>query len=104
MGASFQAKDPGILSQQLQVQELVVRFEDKGLYSVSGNVVSVQVSEPVQAVVAVLYKRDSGSPVLSALTTASLSVVSSSVITMNLGVAFASNDVLIIRYIVNESV
>ncbi len=101
MAASFQAKQSGILAQQLKVQELAVRFADLGLYTVSSNVVSVDIGENIDSIVLVTFK-DNSAATNAALVAANLSIVSSTVITMDLGAAFAANDVLLIKYIVSE--
>jgi hypothetical protein len=48
---AFQAKDPSVLSQQLKVQELVIRAADTHLYTVSGSDVVIDIGEDVAAVV-----------------------------------------------------
>lgn len=101
MAASFQAKQSGILNQQLKVQELAVRFADLGLYTVATNVVSVDIGEAIDSIVLVTFK-DNSAATNAALVAANLSIVSSSIITMDLGAVFAANDVLLIKYIVAE--
>lgn len=101
MAASYQAKQSGILNQQLKVQELCVRFADLGLYTVSSNVVSVDIGENVDSIVLVTFK-DNSAATNAAIVAANLSIVSSTIITMDLGAAIAANDVLLIKYIVAE--
>ena len=94
---SFQSKDSKILKQQLQVQEVVVRFADTGLYTASGSVVTVDLGE-THTIVAVIDCDNSAAsiayiPVASCVTT-------DTSVAITRGAAFAANDKLIIKYIV----
>lgn len=96
---AYQAKDDLILGQQLKVQEVCVRFSDVGLYTVASNVVTVPIRETVTDVFLVLLKDNSATPVLSALPTASISITGGGQsIACDLGVAFAANDCILIKY------
>ena len=97
---SYQSTKPIVLNQQLKVQELVVRHADVGLYTVATNTVSIDVGETVSAIVVALLKDNSASPILSALAAASCTIVTDTVITLDLGVEIAANDVIIVKYIV----
>lgn len=96
----YVSKSSLIADQQLQVQELCVRFEDLGLYSASGNDVSVDVGEPVISLVACL-DLDNSSPSCFMIAKSAQSV-SGSVMTVTLGGPFAANDVLILKYITQQ--
>lgn len=100
MSISYQSKDSGILGQQLKVQEVVIRFADLGLYTVSTNDVIVQLGETLNSVFSVLHC-DNSVPG-AALITAANTVVSGSQVTITLAAPFAANDSLVIKYIVQE--
>jgi len=101
MAASFQAKQSNILNQQLKVQELCVRFADVGLYTVATNVLSIDIGENVDSITLALFKDNSAATCLPVVA-ANASIVTSTVITLDLGAVFAANDVVLIKYIVAE--
>ncbi len=95
----YQSTSSAILGQQLAVQEVCIRFGDIGLYSASGSVVTVDLGQ-ASTIVCVIHCDNSGpTAVLNALAS---SVVTSTSVAITLANAFASSDVLIIKYIVNE--
>ena len=95
----FQSKDSKVLGQQLKVQEIAVRFADKGLYSASGSDVTVDLSE-AHTIVSATHHDNSGPTVV--MIAASAIATSSTSSTITLGAAFAANDVLVLKYIVTE--
>lgn len=96
----YQSKDPAILGQQLKVQEVCVRFADVGLYTASGSVVTVDLGEELASVPVVL-NCDNSAP--SAILIAQSAVaVSGTEVAITLGAPFATNDALIIKYVVAE--
>lgn len=96
---SFQSKDQKILKQQLQVQEVLVRFEDLGLYTASGSTITVDLGEA--STVTAVIDLDNSSASIANLA-ASAIVVSGTSVTLTMSDAFASNDKVIIKYIVTE--
>lgn len=96
---SYDSKDSKVQKQQLRVQEVAVRFADKGLYTVSSNDVTVDLGEAA-TIVSVTHHDNSG-PTVSMIAAASIAVSGTSV-TATLGAAFAANDVVVIKYIVTE--
>lgn len=110
MGASYNAKDSTIFGQQLLVQELVVRYGDGGLYSVSGSVVTVNFNEPIEYVACALRCKDA-TPSVELVAQASIVITTTTVpgnfdqpttstssVAFTLASAFATNDCLIIKY------
>jgi hypothetical protein len=100
---AFQAKDPSVLSQQLKVQELVIRAADTHLYTVSGSDVVIDIGEDVAAVVCAIHLDNSAAatsgetgPIM--VPAASLSVSGENITVAS--VTLATNDVLIVKYIV----
>lgn len=59
MSASFQAKNPAVLSDQLKTQELCL-FANDSLVSVSGGDLSVAISEPLNSVLMVIKQVAAG--------------------------------------------
>lgn len=96
----YMSKSSLVADQQLQVQELCVRFEDLGLYSASGNDVSVDVGEEVLAVVCCLNLDASGPDCL--LNDPSDNDASGNVMTLTLPAPFAAGDVLVLKYITQQ--
>lgn len=97
----FQSKDVGILNQQLKVQEVSIRFEDTGLYTASGAVVTVPFNETIVDIVAVVHCDDSG-PTAQLVASASCVVSASTSMVITLANALAANDVLVIKYVTQE--
>lgn len=97
---SYEAKDPLILGQQLKVQELVVRFADVGLYTASGNVVTVDFNETL-ASVPVVIDCDNSAPAAILIAQSGIAV-SGETVAVTLAAPFATSDALIIKYIVAE--
>lgn len=107
---SFQSKSPRVLSQQLKVQELLIKTtEDQNLYVVDGSDVIVFIDEPVENIKCALLVDNSASETL-AIPAASLSVVDSAAYTAGgdmkaiklASVTLAANDVVILKYILSE--
>ena len=96
---SYESKDSKVLKQQLRVQEVAVRFADKGLYSVSTNDVTVDLGE-AHTIVSATHHDNSGPTVI--MIAASAIATSGTSSTVTLGAAFAANDVLVLKYIVSE--
>lgn len=96
----FQSSNELILNQQLKVQEVCIRFADVGLYSASGSVVTVNLYQS-HSIVNVIHCDNS---VPSAVLTAIASCVTTGTsVAITLANAFATNDSLIVKYIVDES-
>lgn len=97
----FSAKSSKVRDQQLKVQELVIRYADLHLYSVSGSDVVVDIEEQVKAVVCCLVF-DNSVPGVVVVPAASLAigngVATGSKITVA-SLTLAANDVLVIKYI-----
>ena len=96
---SYESKDSKIQKQQLQVQEVCVRFADKGLYTASGSVVTVDLGEAASIVSVLNFDNSAPDAIMIA---ASGSVVTGTSVAITLGAAFAANDSLVIKYIVTE--
>lgn len=96
---SYDSKDSKVQKQQLRVQEVAVRFADKGLYTAATNDVTVDLGEAA-TVVSVLNLDNSGPTAI--MIAASAIAVSGTSVTVTLGAPFAANDVLVIKYIVTE--
>lgn len=96
---SYDSKDSKILKQQLQVQEVVIRFEDLGLYSSSGSVVTVDLGE-AHTIVAVVDCDNSAASI--AYIAAASCVTTTTSVAITRAAAFAANDKLIIKYIVTQ--
>jgi hypothetical protein len=96
----FQSKDSAILGQQLKVQEVCVRFADVGLYTASGNDVTIDLKETIESVPVVL-NCDNSAPSAILIAQSAIAVTGSTVV-ITLGAPFAANDTLIIKYIVSE--
>lgn len=98
MPTGYVSSDSNLEGQQLQVQELVIRFADLQLYSASGSVVTVNLQETIGAMVCVLHLDNSGPTCV--LNAAASNVVSSASVAITLANAFATSDVLILKYII----
>lgn len=108
---SFQSKSPRVLSQQLKVQELVIKqAEDLNLYVVDSSDIIVFLDEPVASVKCVMFVDNSASSTL-AIPAASISIVDSSSPYSAGGdrqavrlasLTLAANDVLILKYVLAE--
>jgi len=108
---SFQSKSPRVLSQQLKVQELLLKqTEDQNLYEVDGGDLILFIDEPVFNVKCILLVDNSASETLC-VPDASISIVDSSAFTaggdkkaIKLSTfTFAANDSLILKYIIDEN-
>lgn len=101
----YNSKSSLIADQQLKVQELSVRFSDLGLYEASGNDVAVEMGETVLAIVCCLNLDASGpdcflnDPADNAISDGDSD---DSLITITLPAPFASDDVLVIKYITHQ--
>lgn len=100
MPTGYVSSDSNLQEQQLQVQELVIRFADLQLYSASASTVTVNLQQTIVASVSALFLDDSAVSV--AMISNANRVVSGTSVTLTLAAAFASNDVLILRYIVQS--
>lgn len=99
------------MKQQLQVQELCVSTKEPQLYVVSGSDLIVFIDEAIQEVKAILNVDDSG-PTSLPIAASARSIVDSTAFTAGgdrkaikltgLGSSFAVNDLLIIKYIVQQ--
>jgi hypothetical protein len=98
---AYESKDPLVLAQQLKVQELVVRFADIGLYTVATNVISIDVGETVGAIVSAQFL-DNSAGTMAPVVAANRSIVSNTILTLDLGAAIAANDVVVVKYIIAE--
>jgi hypothetical protein len=92
------SKDSLLENQQLKVQELCLRFADTSLYSAAGPVVTVNLQEPLEAIVYVEHMVNAGPTDM--LIAAASSVITANSVAITLAVPFAANDVLVIKYIV----
>ena len=102
---SFNAKNPLVLDQQLNVQELVIRKVDLHLYSVDSGNSRIEIGEEVLKVVSVLHLDNSG-PACTMIAASALSIITSPLTSVAknaiqiTGVAPATSDVFIVKYIV----
>ena len=97
----YMSKSSLIADQQLRVQELCVRFSDLGLYSASGNDVTVVLGENIEAVAAAMHCDNSG-PSVELVAQADIDLSVDQEVTVTLAAPFASDDCLILKYIVQE--
>jgi len=107
---SFQSKSPRVASQQLKVQELVIKHtEDQALYVVDGSDLILMVDEDVAQVKAVMHCDDSAAAV-ALVPAASVSVVDSAAYTAGgdrkaiklASFTLAANDCLVLKYVLTE--
>lgn len=108
---SFQSNSPRVLSQQLKVQELLIKqTEDQNLYLVDGSDLIIFIDQPIANVKCVLFVDNSASETL-AVPAASVSIVDSTAYTAGgdkqaiklASFTFAANDSLILKYIIDEN-
>ena len=95
----YNSKSSLIADQELRVQEVCIRFSDLGLYSVSGNDVTVELGETLASVPVALHMDNSGPNCL--LIAQSAVVISGSSVTVTLGAPFAASDSLVLKFIVS---
>lgn len=107
---AYQAKDAQTLGQQLKIQEVVVRAEDKTMYVMDSSDVVVLIREPVESVT-LCIKHDNSTPGLSTTAMADLVVCDSTTyapggdrcaIRVDTAAALDANDRLVIKYIAQE--
>ena len=99
---------PQVENQQLQVQELVVRFEDLNLYSTSASAYYIKIGESCSTVVSVLFLDDSAGTI-APVQAANVSLVDSQALTpggdnstiklASLSAPLAAHDSLMVQYI-----
>lgn len=103
---SFQSLDTQVARQQLLVQNLVVRFSDANLYSVSGNVVTVQLNEQITAIYSVIRCKNA-TPSVELVANANCVINNSTPgaesVACTLASAFAANDCLILNYSISQT-
>jgi len=95
----FQSKDSAIAGQQNKVQEVVIRFKDLGLYTMSGVVVTVDLGEPHEIVAVIDCDNSTG--VIDYLV-ASACVTTGNSVAITRAADFAADDKMIIKYVVTE--
>jgi len=96
MAASYQSKDSAVLSQQLKVQELVLRA-DNSLISVSGGDLSVAIGESVGQVLSSTKQIAAGtlSGVVASASTTTITIVGEA--------AAAATTVYVLKYVIAEN-
>lgn len=93
---AYQSKVPSVSSQQLKVQELVVRYEDAGLYTASVSGILVDLGEGSPVVYGCILNDNSAvtsAPIPHANTT-----VSGTVVNIALTAPIAAHDCIILKY------
>lgn len=107
---SFQAKDVLVLAQQLKVQELCFSQADSNMYIVDGADIIVPIREALQSVLLCVIKDDSV-PSLVVKPAASVTIVDKdspygaggdSQAIRIAAFTLAANDVVLLKYVVNE--
>jgi len=98
--STYDSKDSGVLSVQLKVQSLCVRLADNVVVSTTGSTATLNVKEPITAVVNAIFIDDSAGT--SAPVAAANRVVSGTQVTLTLSAAMTASDSIILNYIVAE--
>lgn len=101
---SFQSKDSLVLGTQLKVQRLVCKKSDP-MVSTSGNNATIDVKEPVSEVRFAMLMDDSANTGAGGLVpiNAAGQTISGTTITLALGVALATADVIIVEYVLDPT-
>lgn len=94
----FISKSDAVLQVQNKVQEVTVKIKDNQVVSVSGLTATVQIGEPIADIRCVLHVNAS-SPTAVEVASAAISGTS---IVCTLSEAMASDDCLIVKYVVSE--
>jgi hypothetical protein len=100
MGMSYQAKDSGVSSVQLKVQELCLKLSDVSVVSTSGSTATIDIQETISEIRSAIFVDDSAGT--AAPVVASNRSVSGTQVVLTLSAAMAAADSIILKYVVSE--